>query len=132
MFWILLSFRETRKQEFLPRIRHYNFAFLPRIRRSCREFDINNSPHFTLVTAVTNPTWMSHCWDKPGPWYHCHSTNASAAASKPFSRWVSMLGPLTCAEPDAGSRRDQNSATELRNVPRAHQPGTSCAHISVR
>ena len=24
MFWILLSFWETRKQDFLPRIRHFN------------------------------------------------------------------------------------------------------------
>ena len=57
----------------------------------------------TVLTQMSHggntvPSRMSHGGNMPG-------TSASAASKPgpPSSRWVSMLGPPTCEEPDAGS-----------------------------
>ena len=59
--------------------------------------------------AVMTVTGMSRCSHEPDAeksrLEHMQGTSASAASKPgpPSSRWVSMQGPPTCAEPDAGS-----------------------------
>ena len=77
------------------------------------------------VMTVTNPTWISHGWNKSGPWY------SASAASKPLRAGQHAGSPYLC-----GTRCGvQNSVTELRNLahgPSCHRSGTCCAHISPR